>query len=551
MVKTDKPVAGKTPAVMEWGSDVAAEMLRRAGIKYVALNPGASYRGFHDSLVNYLGNENPAMLLCLHEDHVVSIAHGYAKVTDSPMGAVLHSNVGLMHGSMGIFNAYCDRMPMLVVGATGPVDGHKRRPWIDWIHTAKDQGALIRDFIKWDDEPRSPEGIVEAFWRGAQLTRSEPQAPVYICLDAGLQESRLAGELSIPGAARYQPAPPPRAGEQTMEKLADVMLNAKNPLLLFGRGSRQQEAWNRRVELAELLGASVMTSIRDRAIFPTEHPLMAVPPVYWLNANAKKLAGAADAILSLDWVDLRGFLRQVQDDVDSMAATIAHASLDNQLHRGWSMDYFGLPPVDLPVQASPDAVVEQLLAVVKKRLGGKRKWDGRSRNTAPQAEYSANSATEIAPRDIEVSLQRLRGDHAISLAHATYGWAGDAYHFREPLDFLGSDGGAGLAAGPGLTVGIALALKDSGRLVVSVMGDGDFLQGATALWTAARYELPALIIVSNNRSNFNDEMHQETVARTRKRPVENRWIGQRIDDPAPDLAAIARAQGIQAEGPIS
>lgn len=550
MVKTDKPIPGETPAVMEWGSDVAAEMLRRIGIKYVALNPGASYRGFHDSLVNYLGNENPGMLLCLHEDHVISIAHGYAKVTDSPMGAVLHSNVGLMHGSMGIFNAYCDRMPMVIVGATGPVDGHKRRPWIDWIHTAKDQGALVRDFIKWDDEPRSAEGIVEAFWRGGQLTRSEPQAPVYICLDAGLQESRLSNDITIPDPVRYQPASPPRASEATIEKLADLLLNAKNPLLLFGRGSRAQDAWNRRVELAELLGASVMTSIRDRAIFPTEHPLMAVPPVYWLSPSAKQLVGMADAILSLDWVDLRGFLKQVQDDVDSITATIAHATLDNQLHRGWSMDYFGLPPLDLPIQASPDALVEQLLPTIKKRLDGKSKWNGKNRNTAPKTEYSPNSDTEIAPRDIEVALQRLRGDHAISLAHATYGWAGDTYHFREPLDFLGSDGGAGLAAGPGLTVGIALALKDSGRLVVSVMGDGDFLQGATALWTAARYELPALIIVSNNRSNFNDEMHQEAVARTRNRPIENRWIGQRIDDPAPDLSAIARAQGIQGEGPV-
>ncbi|HWL29360.1 MAG TPA: thiamine pyrophosphate-binding protein [Burkholderiaceae bacterium] len=551
MVKRDTPVAGTTPAAMEWGSDVAAEMLRRCGIKYVALNPGASYRGFHDSLVNYLGNEDPAMLLCLHEDHVVSIAHGYAKVTDSPMGAVLHSNVGLMHGSMGIFNAYCDRMPMMVIGATGPVDAHKRRPWIDWIHTAKDQGALIRDFIKWDDEPRSAEGLVEAFWRGAQLTRSEPQAPVYICLDAGLQEARVTTPIRIPDAARYQPSQPACASEDQIEKLADMLLNARNPLLLFGRGSRRQQAWDNRVELAEMLGASVMTSIRDRAIFPTEHGLMAVPPVYWLNAKAKQLVSEADAILSLDWVDLRGVLKQVQDDVDGLKATLAHASLDNHLHRGWSMDYFGLPPLDLPLQASPDSVVEQLLAVVKKRLGGKRKWDGQNRNTAPQPEYSANSAKEIAPRDIEVALQRLRGNRAISLAHATYGWAGDIFHFRGPLDFLGSDGGAGLAAGPGLTVGIALALKDSGRLVVSVMGDGDFLQGATALWTAARYELPALIIVSNNRSNFNDEMHQEAVARARNRPVENRWIGQRIDDPAPDLAGIARAQGIEAEGPVT
>jgi thiamine pyrophosphate-dependent acetolactate synthase large subunit-like protein len=144
----------------------------------------------------------------------------------------------------------------------------------------------------------------------------------------------------------------------------------------------------------------------------------------------------------------------------------------------------------------------------------------------------------------------LRGDRNISLAHVTIGWSGSAYHFHGPLDFLGHDGGAGLAAGPGLTVGASLALIDSGRIVVSVLGDGDFMQGVTALWTAARYQLPALFIVSNNRSNFNDELHQEVVAKARNRPVENRWIGQRIDDPALDLAGLARAQGLESEGPV-
>ena len=104
---------------MKWGSDVAAEMTRRLNLKYIALVPGASYRGFHDSIVNYLGNERPQMLLCLHEESAVAIAHGYARASGRMMGVVLHSNVGLMHGSMAIFNAWCDRVPMLVLGATG------------------------------------------------------------------------------------------------------------------------------------------------------------------------------------------------------------------------------------------------------------------------------------------------------------------------------------------------------------------------------------------------------------------------------------------------
>ncbi|MYZ48473.1 thiamine pyrophosphate-binding protein, partial [Propylenella binzhouense] len=367
MKKNEIPFAPNSPVELAWGSDVAAAMIRHVGVEYVALNPGASYRGFHDSMVNYLGNEAPKMLLCLHEDHVVSIAHGYAKVTDRAMGAVLHSNVGLMHGLMGIFNAYCDRMPMIVVGATGPVAADLRRPWIDWIHTAKDQGALLRDYTKWDDEPRSAGALVEAFLRGAQLTHMEPRAPVYICLDAGLQEERLAKPVTLP-PARYQPAPPPSADAATVARVADLLLGAERPLILFGRGSRAQEDWDRRVRLAERLDTPVMTSLRERAVFPTTHPLHAFPPSYWLNADARAALGEADVILSLDWVDLNGTFQQIRRKTAEVGATVVHVSLDSQLHRGWSMDYFGLPPVDVPVLASADRFVAQLLEAVDARI---------------------------------------------------------------------------------------------------------------------------------------------------------------------------------------
>lgn len=550
MKDMERPRLPNVPAEMGWGSDVSAQMLRSLGFRYVALNPGASYRGFHDSLVNYLGNEQPQMLLCLNEDHVVSIAHGYAKATDEPMACVLHSNVGLMHGLMGIFNAWCDRVPMMVVGATGPVAADKRRPWIDWIHTSKDQGALLRDYTKWDDEPRSPEALVEGFLRGYQMTTTLPRAPVYICLDAGLQEQKLDKPLAAPDVSRYKAAPPPPAPAASVEAVAELLANAKNPLLLMGRGSRQQADWDRRVKLAELVGGSVMTSIRERSVFPTDHPLHVVPPFYWLSPTAKDVVKGADVIVSLDWVDVNGLLLQITRDTAGVAQKIAHVSLDSILHNGWSMDYFGLPPVDLPIMASADAFLEQLLPVLEAKLKGKKKWDGKSRNTAPAADYSEKAATEIAPRDVEVALSRIRGDQKFTMAHVTIGWAGNAYHFRDPLDFLGHDGGAGLAAGPGLTVGAALALKDSGRPVVSVLGDGDFLQGVTALWTAVHYKLPALFIVSNNRSNFNDELHQEAVAKMRNRPPENRWIGQRIADPELDLCSMARGQGVEAEGPV-
>src|SRR5499427_8687122 len=200
-------IEGKPDETVAWGSDVAAQMLRRLGIPYVSLNPGASYRGLHDSIVNHLGNEQPGILLCLHEDHSVAIAHGYAKATGEPMACVLHSNVGLLHGMMSLFNAWCDRVPMIVLGATGPLDAEKRRPWIDWIHTSRDQGAYIRSIIKWDDQP------------------SSPQAPVYICLDAGLQEARLEKQPEWPDVSRFVPAEPPRPARSAVERARSLLAN--------------------------------------------------------------------------------------------------------------------------------------------------------------------------------------------------------------------------------------------------------------------------------------------------------------------------------------
>src|ERR1700719_2205140 len=190
----ERPALGNEPGDY-WGSDVVAETLRALALPYIALVPGASFRGLHDSLVNLLGNRDPQMLLCLHEEHAVAMAHGYAKVTGRPMGAIVHSNVGLMHATMAIFNAWCDRAPVVVLGATGPVDAAKRRPWIDWIHTAQDQGALVRNYTKWDDQPASPEAAQEALLRATWIANTEPMGPVYINLDAEMQEAKLTEEV--------------------------------------------------------------------------------------------------------------------------------------------------------------------------------------------------------------------------------------------------------------------------------------------------------------------------------------------------------------------
>jgi thiamine pyrophosphate-dependent acetolactate synthase large subunit-like protein len=538
----DRPVAAGVNAA-GFGSDVVADAMRALDIPYIALNPGASYRGLHDSLVNYLGNERPQMLLCLHEEAAIAIAHGYAKVTGKAMAAAVHSNVGLMHGTMAIFNAWCDRMPMVILGATGPVDASKRRPWIDWIHTARDQGALIRGYTKWDDQPASPLAAREAVLRAGWIANTAPCGPTYVNLDAEMQETKLAEPVPPIDAARYMPVVASGANAGAIKAAASLLRDAKRPVILSGRASRDLDAWNRRVTLAERLGARVVTDLKVAASFPTDHPLHAGSPGGTVLApEAVEAIRNADVILSLDWLDLAGAIKNC-GGTDQVTAKVVQVSVDHRLHNGWSMDYQGLPPVDVFIACEPDAAVPELLAA----LG-----PGPSRVLASLArEFPKLAEGKLTVDHMADALRRAVGKRPVSLTHVTLSWNGASWHFRHPLDYLGSDGGGGVGGGPGISVGAALALKGSGRLAVAVCGDGDFMMGVTAVWTAAHYKIPLLIVVANNRSFFNDELHQERVARVRNRPVENRWVGQRISEPDIDIAGIARAQGAIGFGPVN
>ncbi|MBM4264595.1 MAG: thiamine pyrophosphate-binding protein [Deltaproteobacteria bacterium] len=553
----DRPVELGRPQ-MKWGSDAVAETVRRLDLKYIALVPGASYRGFHDSIVNYLGNQNPQMVICLHEEHAVSIADGYGKVTEQPMAVALHANVGLMHAAMPIFNAWCDRTPMIIFGATGPVDAHVRRPWIDWIHTAKDQGAIIRDYTKWDDQPASPQAAVESVLRANQITRTPPYGPVYICLDAGLQEAALTGKVSVPDAARFAAPPSPAVPRAALTQALAAINKAKCPLILMGRVSRRQSDWDNRVRFAEAIGAAVVTSSNDPSAFPTTHPLHYAPPCVRPNAGATALIKKADLIINLDWLDLAGVLRlaldnkaQSQEPTDK---TIISCSLDSIRTNGWSMDHQALAAVDLPIFAEPDTFVAQM----NDRLGASAKGKIKQRGALQgRAHWNKKPIAVPAPHqsmtlwDMAMTVRTFAKGKTVTFARLPIGWPGEAYEFDGPLSFMGNDGGGAVGTGPGHTVGAALALKDSGRLVIGVIGDGDYLMGVSALWSAAHFNIPVMVVVADNRSYFNDEMHQERVAQMRSRPAQNRWIGQRIDDPRVDLVAMARAQGFDSEAPVS
>ena len=535
-VERPTPTGANAPG---FGSDVIADALRSLDIPYIALTPGASYRGLHDSIVNYLGNTKPQMLLCLHEEAAVAIAHGYAKVTGKAMVTAVHSNVGLMHATMAMFNAWCDRMPVVVVGATGPVDAAKRRPWIDWIHTSRDQGALVRDYTKWDDQPSSPGAAREAIMRGTWIANTAPQGPVYINFDAELQEEKVSEQLPPIDPARYMPPIATAAPAELVRQAANMLKDAKQVLILAGRASRDPEAWKARVALAEAINARVVTDLKIGASFPTDHPLYVGSPRAITPESVEGLKNV-DVVLSLDWVDLAGAMRY---GGPMPSAKVIQVSLDQRIHGGWNMDYQGLPPVDLILSADPDLVVPELVKEIGKSF-------------KPHAVPGARKTSDKEPagftnEHIARALRKVLGERVVTYTHLPLSWDDSWITFRHPLDYIGSDGGGGVGGGPGISVGAALALKGSGRLPVAICGDGDFLMGVTAVWTAVHYKIPLLFVLANNRSFYNDELHQERMARARNRPVENKWIGQRMSDPEVDLAAMGRAQGAIGFGPIT
>jgi thiamine pyrophosphate-dependent acetolactate synthase large subunit-like protein len=425
-------------------------------------------------------------------------------------------------------------------------DGDHRRPWIDWIHSNSDQAALIRDYTKWDDTPFSVPSALESILRADQITRTPPYAPTYVCLDVELQQQKLDEEVAIPDIERYLAPQPAAPAPSDVAEAADMLLNAKKPVILAGRTSRGEKDWNNRIALAEALGALVMTDLHWSASFPSDHPLHALEPRFRIHPHDPhiKAISEADVVLSLDWIDLGGLVKRA-GGIDKVKGKFIHASVDSYIHRGWSKDYHILPAADLRIQATAEMTVEALLDEferrgVKKHEGGPK--IGIARELKDQAEPVASG--EIGLRDLGLVWKEFRNTRDdISMISIPLGFPGDCVDIYSPMDYYGANGGGGIGAGPGIAVGAALALAGSGRIPVALVGDGDFLMGTSAIWSAAHFELPLMFVVSNNRSYYNDEAHQERMAMARERPAENKWIGLQIRGPEVDLISIAKGYG--------
>src|SRR5438093_2192371 len=236
------------------GSDFMVDVIKATGIEYIASNPGSSFRSLHESIVNYGGNKKPEFLTCMHEESSVAIAHGYAKAAGKPMAILAHSSVGLQHAAMAVYNAWADRVPVMMFAGNG-MDANKRRPGVEWTHCVQDPAGLVRDFIKWDDQPASLQHFAESTVRAYKMAMSPPQEPVLITLDIDLQEAPIEEEkLAIP---RLSLSAPPQADERALREAARMLVGASNPVIVADRCVRSQEGVDALVKLAETLQCPV------------------------------------------------------------------------------------------------------------------------------------------------------------------------------------------------------------------------------------------------------------------------------------------------------
>lgn len=544
-----------------FNSDVIVDMMHMYEMPFAALNPGASYRGLHDSIVNYGGNY-PHMMLCTHEETAVQIAHGYARATGKPMIAIVHNLVGLLHSNMAIYYAYIDRAPIFIVGATGPLNETKRRPKIDWIHTANGQGSAIREYVKFDYQPATVDGVPEAFARAYSVMMTNPQGPIYMCYDAWLQEEALDHKVALPPKSAVKVPSKMAPDPEQIERAAELLVKAKNPVLLAEYAGRTEEGYDALIKLADTVQAGVY-DLDARCNFPGVHPLN----VSMIDDIWEK----TDLVLGLDVQDWERPTTRLVSTTRTLKRKTAPGckfvdiGFGELKISGWSLDYQRLLPFDIRIIGDTDLAIPMLTAACRKlinrsaavknrlkargariaKLHNRKRAEWRKAGSDPKMRGLTPIPHAVLAAEI---WEVIKDEDWVLTAGALEDWARRIWdfdaHYRHPGKSLGT------STQIGLSLGAALGHRDKGRLVIDIQPDGDLMFDAGALWIAAKHNLPMLIVMYNNRAYYNDWEHQIRMAQLRKTDVAKAHIGMDLCDPDPDFAGLARAMGWYGEGPI-
>jgi len=542
------------------GSDFMADVLKAIGLQYVAINPAAGFRSLQESMINYLGNKNPEILTCLHEESATGLAHGYAKASGKPMGVMVHGTVGLQHASMALYNAWCDRVPMIMFGGNG-IDAATRRPGVEWIHSAQDPAALVRDFIKWDDQPASLQHFAESTVRAHQFTLTAPMAPVMIAIDMDLQEEEIehSEKLRIPKISRLIQ---PQGDTSALREAAKLLVGAQKPVILADRATRSQNGVKMMVELAEALGAPVV-DLGSRVNFPSTHDLDC-------SFMRLTLVRDADVILLLEVGDPWGNLNSFSDPyktyrpIHKPDVKVISISMLDVARKSNYQDIQRFMPSDLAIGGDVEATLPDLIDAVKRATTPERKAA-----FADRAKAVAKMHREMKQRDKDaaavgwdatpVSTARLAAEMWNVIKNEKWSlavsdrvpWPRRLWPVTEHHQMLGGNGGYGLGGYSPIALGAALANKDKGIITVTFQPDGDMMYAPGVLWTAAHHKIPLLWLMHNNRCYHQEIMHVQRMAAIHNRPQATARIGTEITNPDVDFAKLAQGMGVWAEGPIT
>lgn len=542
------------------GSDFMVDVIRSLRIDYLITNPSSGLRGIHESLNNYGKNKDPELLTCMHEESGTAMAHGYAKVAGKPLGLLFHGTVGLQHASMGIYNAWCDRVPMIVM-VGNHVDAATRPPNVPTTHSAQDPIAMVRDFTKWDDQPASLQHYAESMVRAYRIAMTPPMEPVCISLDAHLQEHPMNGEtLSIP---RLRPTAPPQGDAAAVKEAARMLVEAQNPVIVVDRAARTAEGMRWLVELAETLQAPVVDQL-GRMNMPNSHHLYA----------AASAIGRADCILGLELTDFWGTVNQFIDTPEQIRTPrvkpgtrmISIGTGDLYIRANYQ-DFQRFQEVDIGMGADAEATLPALIEAVKSAMSSERRAQNARREedmrkSRAQMLDRGRAAAAVGWDASPISTARLCAEIWAQIRNENWAmvsrdssvsnwphrlWTIDKYH-----QFIGGSGGAGVGYGMPAAVGGALAHRAEGRLVVNIQNDGDLMYAPGVLWTAAHHKIPLLTVMHNNRAYHQEVMHVQRVSNWRNRGTnhDSVKIATTIDTPNIDYAKLAQSMGVAGIGPI-
>jgi len=549
-------MAGKA----EWGSDVVVEMMQQYGIEYAPANLGATFRGLLDSIINFGGNKTPEIIECLHEEIAVGIATGLGRATGKPSVALVHNVVGTLHAAMAIYNAYADRVPMIVMSGTGPMGLKGRRPWIDWVHTALVQGNLVRDYVKWDDQPHDPDSVPESFIRGYRVAMTEPKGPVYIALDAGWQEAQLSEPVDIPDISKYETPTRVQGDPESLRRAAQMLAHAEAPLIIADHAGRNHETVQHLVQLAEAGSIPVMDS-GGTLNFPSTHPL---------DATGTDVLSRSDVILLVDvdkieqtFTRTNRYTRKKENRLKP-GAKVINIGLFDQWIKSTTLDFGRLMPMEFTIAADTSRAIPQLTQELKKILDGepdrknilaerfartKEIHDAERKKALAQVEGDTGKETITLARLAYDVWNRVKGEHWI-LTGNIGGLPRMLWELERPGCVMGSQKASGLGTSLSRSIGAALAVKKEGGFGLAFMGDGESLYVPSSIWTAVHHHIPLLVFVLDNGGYVGEGEHVYWTSRLRERSTANRHILTEIQNPRVDFAGLARSQGAYAEGPI-